>query len=564
MRARQFAAIVYSAATLGAGAQADEPTRALRHMAATANPMASEAARDVLRDGGSAVDAAIAAQMVLAVVEPQASGLGGGSVMLVWDATEKHLSYYEGLSSAPEAVPADLTRAPDGSIIPDDVLQRSGRVVGIPGTLRMLAMVHARSGRLPWERLFRAAIDRATNGFPLPPYLHSVLLVRSSLAHKPPFSTLYFDADGVAFPVGTTVRNLALAASLKRIADEGADAFYRGDFAAGIIAAAAEGHHPGTITETDLERYEAHRREPVCAHAFGRRICTAAPPDAGGIAVLQQLVMLDRLGIARTKPGSVEAAHLLIEVSRLAAADRRTWVGDPDQVSVPTTGLLDTGYLSSRAGLIDPDRALVTVHPGQPPGHPGEALPSEEIALPETTHLAIVDDSGNAVSFTTTINLNFGADRVALGVALNNALTNFASTPVIGGQRVPDAPAPGKRPTSATAPTIVFGTDGKPELIVGAGGGARIIDSVVETIVGIYAWGKNVRAAIEAPRIGGENRAQELERGTAAAALADALREIGHNPKVVVMNAGVQAVMVTSDGLFGWGDPRRDGVALGD
>jgi gamma-glutamyltranspeptidase/glutathione hydrolase len=412
----------------------------------------------------------------------------------------------------------------------------------------MLALVHARAGRLPWARLFGAAIARASDGFPLPPYLHSVLLKRSSLARKAPFSTLYFDAKGVVLPVGKTIRNPTLAASLRRIADEGADAFYRGDFAAEIIASAAEGSYPGTITEADLADYEAHEREPVCAHAFGRRICTAAPPVAGGIAVLQQLVMLDRLGLTDIKPGSVEAAHLLIEVSRLAAADRRTWVGDPDQVSVPTAGLLDTGYLADRAALVSPDRALATVSPGNPPEHHGEALPSEEIAPPATTHLAIVDDAGNAVSFTTTINLDFGADRVAAGVALNNALTNFASKPVIQGQRVPDAPAPGKRPTSATAPTIVFGTDGKPELIVGAGGGARIIESVVETIAGIYAWRKNVREAIEAPRIGGQNRAQELERGTPAAKLADALRAMGHDPKVDVMNAGVQAVMVM--GLF--------------
>ena len=565
MRACQIAVAVYSAVILlGSAVQASEPTTAHRHMAATANPMASEAARDILRDGGSAVDAAIAAQVVLAVVEPQASGMGGGSVMLVWDAGKQHLAYYEGLSSAPASVPEDLTRAPDGSVIPPDVLEHSGRVIGVPGTLRMLKLAHARAGRLPWARLFQAGIARANDGFPLPPYLHSILLSNPGLARKPPFSTLYFDAAGTALPVATTIRNPALAVSLRRIADEGADVFYRGDFAAGIVAAAAEGPHPGTITETDLAGYEAHEREPVCAHAFGRRICTAAPPDAGGTAVLQQLVMLDRLGIADTKPGSVEAAHLLIEVSRLARADRRTWLGDPDQVSVPTAGLLDMGYLAQRAALVSPDRALATVSPGHPTEHHGEALPSEEIALPATTHLAIVDDAGNAVSFTTTINTDFGSERVAAGVPLNNALTNFASTPVIRGRRVPDAPAPGKRPTSATAPTIVFGTNGQPELIVGAGGAARIVDSVVETIVGIYAWRRNVREAIEAPRIGAQTGKQELERGTSAAKLADALRAIGHEPQVDVMNAGVQAVMVTPGGLLGWGDPRRDGRALGD
>ena len=488
--------------------------------------------------------------------------MGGGSVMLVWDAANKHLTYYEGLRRA--RLRAGRSHARAGRIGNSQRRSPAQRPRRRPSRHAAHACAGARSrrqtalgaaipsGHRPRERWLSAAALSAQR-----PSRHS------RLARKTPFSTLYFDAKGVILPVGKTIRNPTLASSLRRIADEGANSFYRGDFAAEIIAAAAEGLYPGTITEADLADYEAHEREPVCALAFGRRICTAAPPVAGGIAVLQQLVMLDRLGLSDTKPGSVEAAHLLIEVSRLAAADRRTWVGDPDQVSVPTAGLLDTAYLADRAALVCPDRALGTVSPGNPLGHHGEALPSEEISLPATTHLAIVDDAGNAVSFTTTINLDFGADRVAAGVALNNALTNFTSKPVIRGQRVPDAPAPGKRPTSAMAPTIVFGADGKPELVVGAGGGARIIDSVVETIAGIYAWRKNVREAIEAPRIGGQHH-QELERGTPAAKLSDALQAMGHDPKVDVMNAGVQAVMVTADGLFGWGDPRRDGVALGD
>jgi len=532
-------------------------------MAATANPIASEAAAKVLRAGGSAVDAAIAGQMVLAVVEPHASGLGGGALMMIWDATKQELAYLEGLASATAVTPMDYAHDPAGKAIAVKQLERSGRVVAVPGTLPMLELAHGRFGRLAWEDLFEDAVALAEGGFPMPRYLHQVLTARAELAKKPGFA-LYFDADGKALAIGALVRNPDLAATLRLVAANGAAALTTGRLADEILAAVLQGDLPGGMTAADLRAYRAKERAPVCLTAFERRICSAAPPSSGGIAVLQQLALLDRLGIARLAPGGVGAAHLFLEASRLAYADRRSHLGDPDQIQVPTSGLLDQAYLDARARLVDPDHAVKDLRAGSPPTKRAALPDSDSTAETATTHLSIIDRDGGVVSFTTTNNLNFGSDLVAGGVVLNNAITNFATVPSVNGVNAANAAAPGKRPTTTMAPTIVFGSDGKPELVIGAGGGARIPDSVAQTIVGVLAWGSDLRTAIEHPRIGAQNRAIELERGTAAADLADGLRLLGHDPKIVDMNAGVQGVLIRSDGLSGWGDPRRDGSAVGE
>jgi gamma-glutamyltranspeptidase/glutathione hydrolase len=369
-------------------------------------------------------------------------------------------------------MPRDYAHRADGTAIPAAELDRSGRVVAVPGTVKTMALVHARYGRLPWARLFSDAIAIAENGFPMPNYLHAVLNERKELAKKPAFA-VYFAADGTALPVGTVLRNPALAATLRQVAERGADALTSGPIAADIVAAVAEGPFPGSITLADLAAYQPQRRAPVCLTAFAHLVCSAAPPVAGGVALLQQLAILDRLHVGAETPGSAAAAHLLLEASRLTYADRRSYMGDPDQVQVPTPGLLDPFYLDGRARLVQPGRAMGGVEPGDPPiSH--AALPgSDPAALPATTHLAIVDDQGDAVSFTTTINLNFGADILVDGMVLNNAITNFATRPVVEGTRVANAAAPGKRPITTMAPTIVFGAGGMPELVVGAGGGAQ-------------------------------------------------------------------------------------------
>lgn len=523
---------------------------------ATAHPLASAAARAVLEEGGNAIDAAIAAQAVLGVVEPQASGLAGGVLLLAWMAADRQPVFLDGLARAPARVPADwLAGAPLAEV------QRSGRVVGVPGAMRALAHAHRRFGRRPWAGLFAPAIHLAETGFPLAPYLHASLRARPELADKPWFRAAYFDGSGQPRPPGTTLRNPDLAATLRALAAD-PDALNTGPLARALADAARDHPMPGELTEADLAAYTPVERSPLRAEAFGHGIVTAAPPVSGGVALLQQLLLLERLGIAATAPGSAQAAHLMIEAARLSAADRRRWIGDPDQVVLPLPGLLAPDYLAARAALVSPRRALPGVAAGTPPG--ADATPaSTPLGHTATSHLSIIDAAGNTVALTTTINQVFGSDIVVGGMVVNDALTNFAERGVIDGRRAANAIAPGKRPITTMAPTLVLDPAGHPVLALGAGGGARIIDSVAQTLLGVLAWNQDLRAAIEAPRIGGQNGAVELERGTAAATLAPALRALGHDPQVLEMNAAVQAAGSDADGLTGWADPRRDGVALG-
>ena len=534
------------------------PVRSATCMVATAHPAASEVALSVLRQGGHAVDAAVAAQAVLGVVEPQASGLGGGGLLLVWTGGDRKLVFIEGLARAPADVPEDWLAGRDVAL-----LQRSGLVVGVPGVVRTLALAHRRYGRLSWDALFADAIRIAEDGFPLPRYLHACLRQRPELARKPPFAGAYFQPDGSPRPVGTILRNPDLATTLRMVAAD-PEAFYRAPFATMLARAVAEDANPGAMRESDLAAYPPVERAPVAITAFGHRIVSAAPPVSGGVTLLQQLATLERLGIADAAPGSAEAAHLMLEAGRLTREDRRRWLGDPDQVAVPTAGLLDPAYLDARAALVDRDRASAVFSAGTPPGTDAASVASDPVAHTATSHLSIIDAGGNAVAFTTTINQLFGSDIVAGGLVLNDALTNFAEQPVRQGRRVLNAIAPNKRPITTMAPTIVFGADDRPLLVLGAGGGARIIDAVAQTILGVLAWGQDVRSAVEAPRFGAQNGPIELEQGTAAASLAPALLRLGHAPEIVEMNAAVQAVMRDRPGLAAWADPRRDGAARGD
>lgn len=545
---------------------ADAPTRATRQMVATAHPLASQAGLDVLRAGGSAADAAVAVQAMLSVVEPNASGLLGGALLLHWDGATRQLQGYEGLAAAPAAATSRLTENPGGTRVGPAIITRSGRAVGVPGTLRLLALVHADHGRLPWRDLFAPAIQAAEQGFPLPPTLHRILAARPlQLARDPDIRALFFARSGEPLPVGSLVRNPAQAQALRLLAQGGAEALHRGPLARAVLDAVAREPVPGWMTAEDLATYEAKRRDPVCSTAFQRRICSAAPPSSGGVAVQQQLGLMERLGIARLAPDSAEAAHLILEASRLATADRRRWLGDPDYVPVPTRELVAPTYLDRRAAALRPGRAMKEVAPGNPLQRSG-ALPtaSDPLALAGTSQVVIVDPSGSGLSLTTTNNLNFGAERMAAGIALNNGLTNFSADPGPPGAPAFNRMEGGKRPATSMAPTIVLGPDGSPELLIGAGGGLRIIDSVAVAVVEVLAWGSDALRATARPRIGTQSGAEELEEGSAAAALAEPLRAMGHNPVLREMNTGLQLIRRIPGGWEGAADPRRDGVALGD
>jgi gamma-glutamyltranspeptidase/glutathione hydrolase len=542
---------------------AAEPVRAGRHMAATASPQATAAALTMLRGGGSAIDAAIAGAAMLSVVEPHASGLFGGAVLLAWDEAARELRAYDGIAAAPAGSADRLTAGGVGVA----TVARSGRAVAVPGAMAALALAHARHGRLPWAALFQPAIAAAEDGVPLPPYLAQVLRARAAdLRRVPELRALFFDAAGEPLPAGAPLRNLEQARALRMLAAQGPVAIHGGALGQALVAAVQAHAVPGWMTEADLVAYRALERAPACLDAFARRICTTPPPSSGGVAVLQTLALAERAGIAGAAGDPARVAHLFLEASRLAAADRRRWIGDPDQVSVPVQGLLDRAYLDGRAAAIAADHAQPSVSAGEPPTRHGALPPeSEPMADAATTQIVVVDARGNAVVLTTTNNLNFGADLVAMGVVANNGLTNFATNPGPPGAPAQNRMQPGKRPATTMAPTIVFGADGRPELLLGAGGGARIPDAVAMAVIAVLTQGADAARATAQPRMGAQAGPVELERGTPAEVLSPVLQALGHTPRIEGMNTGLQVIRRRPDGrLEGAADPRRDGVAAGD
>ncbi|MEO6928942.1 MAG: gamma-glutamyltransferase [Casimicrobiaceae bacterium] len=540
------------------------PVRARHWMVAAANPLAVEAASAILAKGGSAVDAAIAAQLVLGLVEPQSSGLGGGAFMLVHDARTGVLTAYDGRETAPAAARPDRFLGPGGRPLAFHQAVVGGLSVGVPGVPRLLALAHRQHGKLPWGELFAPAIALAEHGFAVSPRLHT-LIASERYFVQPRIRAYFLDADGASLAVGHRLRNPAYAATLRTLARDGADAFYRGDIARDIVDT-ADGYapNPGDLTLADLQAYRALARKPVCGAYRAYRVCGMPPPSSGGITLLQTLAMLAQYDVRAMGAQSLWSVHFIGAAERLAYADRDRYIGDPTFVDVPP-GLLDARYLAERAALIRSDSVFTRAAAGVPPGRAVTGSIGATPEFPSTSQIVVVDGHGNAVSMTTTIENQFGSRLMtAGGFLLNNELTDFSfvATDAMG-RRVANRVEAGKRPRSTMAPTIVYDRRGKLFMLTGSPGGAAIVEYVVKTIVGVIDWQLDPQAAVALGNFGSRNGPTFLEAGTAVAALAPKLRAMGYEVRVGPETSGLQAIVRTRDGWIGGTDPRREGVVRG-
>jgi gamma-glutamyltranspeptidase/glutathione hydrolase len=535
---------------------------ASRFMVVAANPLAVDAGVEILKAGGSAVDAAIAVQFVLGLVEPQSSGIGGGLFLLYWDEGQRTVRSYDGRETAPAAAKPVRFTDPLGRPMERYEAIASGLAVGTPGALRALELAHRRYGKLAWARLFQPAIRLAQDGFPMPRRLNLLLASERYLRDDPAARGLYYAADGRPHPAGTKIANAGYAQTLLRIAASGADAFYRGPIADDIVAA-VHGHvRPGDLSADDLVRYAAVEREPVCGAYRGRRVCGMGPPSSGGVTVLELLGLLERTGFDRAEPGSERALHLFAEAGRLAYADRLRYIADPDFVAQPVAGLINPAYLEARSKLIG-ERTMGVARPGRPQGALALAdAPDTELA--GTSHVSIVDAGGNAVAMTTTVENQFGSRIMVRGFLLNNQMTDFAFAPEFEGRPAANRVEGGKRPRSSMAPTFVFDRDGRLQVVMGSPGGPTIINYVAKALVGILDWGLDVQAAVSLPNFGAAYGPTFIERGSAYEDLADALESRGHTISFSPQTSGLHGIERVAGGWRGGADPRREGVARGE
>jgi len=547
---------------IATGRTQSQAVQAAHYMVSTANPLATQAGTDILAEGGSATDATIAAQMVLNLVEPQSSGIGGGAFLIAYDAVTQKVQAYDGRETAPGTARSNRFML-GGKAIPFRDAVNSGLSVGTPGLLRVLGLAHQAQGKLPWARLFEPAIALAEQGFAVSPRLHAMLVDNTDLPRQPAAAAYFYDDAGRAWPVGHVLKNPALAQVFRDIAKGGPDAFYQGSIARNMVDAVAAHPVPGDLSLEDLAGYQAKAREPVCAPYKIYVLCGVPPPSSGPLAVIQMLMILSHTPIADLAPGSLEAVHYFSEAGKLAFADRDVYVADPDFIDVPVQALLDPQYLALRADLIMRRRTIGRAPPGDPVDMLAVRGEDASPELPSTTHIVAVDQAGNVMSMTSSIESAFGSKLFVDGYLLNNQLTDFSLSDVdAAGKPVANRLEPGKRPRSSMSPMLVL-KDGKPYMAIGSPGGAAIINYVAKTLVGVLDWNLSLQQAIDLPNFGSRNRYTELEKNTSLRDLADELRVMGHEVREVNFPSGLQGVRLTPDGLEGGADPRREGVAAG-
>jgi gamma-glutamyltranspeptidase/glutathione hydrolase len=549
-----------------------------RWFVAAANPHAVDAAADILADGGSAVDAAIAAQAVLTLVEPQSSGFGGGAFLLLYDPAKDRLETYDGREAAPASAEATRFLTDSGAPMDAAAAVLSGLSIGVPGVVKMLAEVHAEYGRKDWKALLAPARRLAEEGFPVSPRLHSMIANSRGLESAPAARAYFLDPAGAPWPVGHRLKNPAYAETLRILSEQGPGAFYEGEIARAIVAAVNADARPGGMSLADLRAYRPIRRPPVCGPYRGLTICSMGPPSSGGIALLQIFGMLERFDLRAAGPDSVEAAHLLLEASKLAYADRARYVADLDfapahggpSAEEVAAGLLNPDYVAARAALIDPHAAAAGVEAGDPTLFPETCRcdpdswaplgRDDSLQLPSTSHLIIVDGDGRVASMTMTVESEFGSRRMAGGMILNNELTDFSFTPEEDGRAVANRVAPGKRPRSSMTPVIAFDSEGRVWGAAGSAGGSAIIGYVAKTLIAMIDWQMDPQAAVDAPNLVQPRAEAILEAGEFDSEFVDALRRRGHQVATRPLVSGTQAMRATADGFVGGADRRREGV----
>jgi gamma-glutamyltranspeptidase/glutathione hydrolase len=547
------------------GVMQKQAVTAKEFMIAAANPYASEAGFNILKKGGSAIDAAIAVQLVLTLVEPQSSGIGGGAFILHWDKSKKFLTTFDGRETAPKEATSELFLDEKGNAISWIKAVVGGRSVGVPGVLSALKKAHLQYGKLAWSELFVEAIALAEQGFIVSPRLEKLV----AMQFNPGISQLpeikkYFFPNNIAIKAGDRLKNKKLAAVYRSLAKEGLAPFYHGWIAKKIVDAVQNSSiAPGKLSLQDLAHYQPKQRAAVCGAYHDYNVCGMAPPSSGGVAVIQLLGQLESYPLAEEGVTSLQTVHLFTQSSRLAFADRNRYIADDDFVNVPVDGLISPKYLAERSTLINTDTDMGKAEAGKPQGALAQA---DDLALelPSTSHISIIDRDGNAISMTTSVEMAFGSAVMVEGFILNNQLTDFSLTPKVNGQWVANRLEPLKRPRSSMAPTMVFNADKSLKLVVGSPGGSRIIDYVAQTIIGVIDGKLDPQSAINLPKVTNRNNVTTLEKGTDIVLLKTALEAKGHSIIIRDLNSGLHAIEVTNKGFIGGADPRREGLVLGE
>lgn len=546
------------------GLEHKQEVQAQRFMVAAANPLAVEAGYQVLKQGGNAVDAMVAVQTMLGLVEPQSSGLGGGAFVVYYDAANGSLTTFDGRETAPLQATPELFLNPDGSEMKFYDAVVGGRSVGTPGTVKLLGELHQRYGKQPWAELLQPAIRQASEGFAVSPRLAGAIAESAEHLQRYPSTKAYFFNGEQPRQAGELLTNPEYADTLRTLAEQGHEAFYQGPIAEAIVAAVQNASdNPGVLSLQDFATYRIKQRPAVCLAYLQYDVCGMGPPSSGALTLGQILGITSHFDLASLGPQSAQAWQIIGDASRLAFADRGRYMADTDYVPLPQ-GLLQADYLAARAKLITPGQALAEANPGEPQWDKPIALADDQsLELPSTSHISIVDAEGNALSMTTTIENGFGSTLMAKGFLLNNELTDFSFATHADGYPIANRLEPGKRPRSSMAPTIVMQA-GKPYMVVGSPGGSRIIGYVAKTLIAHLQWGLPVQEAISLPNLVNRFGSYDLEAGSSATQLEDELIQMGFKTSVRELNSGIQAIVLSPEGLRGGADPRREGIAKGD